>query len=154
MAVPGISYSFPSRPEETSLGVTIMGVDPGQSTGWAKFIDGEIDSFGTVQYEAPFQEWLAEQHPNVWVVEDYIIQPKRFDHNMDKGVTLQVIGAIKFQAQRTGSVLALQQAALKPGAYAHMGATYVKGKKGMHYMDAIAHAHEYMLKNRMISYTG
>lgn len=148
------AFQFPSRPEKTSLGITVIGIDPGVNNGYAIFVDGIINSFGTLQYGAELFDWLEEQSPNIFVVEEYIIQPKRYDHQMDKGIPMRAIGAIQYQANRCGAVFALSPAAIKPGAYAHMGAKYIKGKRGMHYMDAIAHAHEYMLKHRMITYTG
>jgi hypothetical protein len=119
-----------------------MGVDPGETTGWARFKDGELVEYGEVKYHE-FYIWLEQQTPNFWVVEDYIVRAgpaaRGFNHEWNKGVPLRIIGALLFQAQRTGAVIALQQPSLKPGAYAQMGAEYVKGKRNMHHMDAIAH---------------
>lgn len=132
----------------------LLALDPGQSNGWAIYKDGAIDSFGTLQWEAEFLDWFMEQDPDIIVAEDYIIRPKAYDHNFDKGVALQVLGAVKLHARRLGVPVVLQQPALKPGAYAHMGATYVKGKRGMHHMDAIAHGHEYLLQKRLLKKPG
>jgi hypothetical protein len=137
----------------------VIALDPGQSTGWAKYsIDGELLQFGTLQWETEFLDQLMEWTPAVMVAEDYIIRSGKaagnFQHQWNRGVPLQVLGAVKFRARQVGCEIVLQQPSLKPGAYAHMGAEFVKGKKGMHYMDAIAHGHEFLLRNGMLKTHG
>lgn len=124
----------------------LIAVDPGENIGWARFNQDQEHvpvEFGTIKYHE-FHIWLERETPNIWVVEDYVIRPKQYDHNFDKGYTLRVIGAIDFQAHRTGAVFQLQPANLKPGAYAQMGGSYQKGKRNMHHMDAIAHGSWYV----------
>lgn len=125
----------------------LIAVDPGETNGWAQFIDGECVKFGTLKWENEIFDWITEQSPNYWIVEDYIIRPEwaaGANHDFNRGITLQVIGAIKLWARAGGAVVNLQQPSLKPAAYGQMGATYVKGKKNMHHMDAIAHGTWYI----------
>lgn len=133
----------------------IMAVDPGATTGWALF-DSRSQKpveIGEVRKEE-FQEWLDlwEEYPvDTWVVEDYIIRPPNrkqggHDHFWNKGDTLRLIGAIQRTAHTTEAEFVLQQPSLKPLAYKQMGAEYVKGKKGMHIQDAVAHGVHYIGK--------
>lgn len=137
----------------------IVSVDPGGTTGFAVFQTNE--KLGKVSQRpveigeiksAYFKEWVASlSNVNIWVVEDYIIRPSNkkaggFDHTWGKGETLRKIGMLEYEAYLTGAEFVLQQPSLKPLAYKQMGAKYVKGKKGTHIYDAIAHGVHYIGK--------
>jgi hypothetical protein len=126
---------------------TIIAIDPGQSNGYAIYRNAVPVEYGTLMWEAEFLDWLNEQNPEVFVYESYFINIKIFNHAWDRGIALQAIGAIKAQARRVGSVIVAQQPAVKPVAYGQMNAKYVKGKKDMHHMDALAHGHHFLIKS-------
>lgn len=125
----------------------LIAVDPGGTTGWARFNTESQRpvEIGEVKKEN-FKGWLVtfQEEGLIWVVEDYIIRPPKrsqggHDHFWNKGDTLRLIGAIEYHAFVYKQLFYLQQASLKPLAYKQMGATYEKGKRGMHIQDAIAH---------------
>lgn len=131
--------------------IELIAVDPGLNTGWAKFCSGVPKKFGTLRGLEEIFDWIHDQRPNIWVVEDYIIRAGKaaggYAHQWNRGEALQVIGAIKMQAQAYGADLVLQQPSIKPAAYGWLDMKYVKGKKDMHHMDAIAHGHYYIHKH-------
>lgn len=124
-------------------------VDPGKTTGWARFYNGTLNMVGEVEFEDTWN-WLRDLSPDLFVVEDYIIRPGSiqggYNHQWNRGHALQIIGAIKYHATVEHCEMVLQQPAIKPLGYKFMGGEYVKGKKGQHMKDAVAHGFYYLSK--------
>lgn len=125
----------------------LIAFDPGKTTGFAIFEDDKPVEFGTLTTKEYFEFLAKETDADYFVVEDYVIRTQKFggfDHNFDKGIALQLIGAAKLRAYQLEATINLQPPSLKPGAYAQMGAEYKKGKRNMHHMDALAHGTWYI----------
>lgn len=128
----------------------IIGVDPGGTTGICHFEDDKLVGVEEVKFD-DFNKWLQGQTPDLFVVENYRIRPPnqtggKFVHAWDKGEALQIIGAIKFFCSLHDIEIVPQEPTMKPQGYKLMGMTYVKGKKGMHMYDAVAHVRVYLAK--------
>lgn len=131
---------------DSPLPYRLIALDPGKTTGFAIFEDDKPCNFGTMTTKEYF-DFIATAEADYFVVEDYVIRTQKFggfDHNFDKGIALQLIGAAKLRAYQLGATINLQPPSLKPGAYAQMGAQYQKGKRDMHHMDALAHGQWYI----------
>lgn len=120
-------------------------IDPGETVGWAVFDGQHPIEFGTSKYPDEFHNWLQDHKTELFIVEDYKIRP-RVNHDWNAGTTLRCIGAILYHAARSGVPVELQQPSIKPVGYGMMGKEYIKGKKGQHIMDALAHGVYYFRK--------
>ena len=130
----------------------ITAVDPGGTTGYARFKHDTPVAVGTLKFGEEVFDFIAHEFTDLWVVEDYKIRvgtaARGYDHAWNSGEALQVIGAIKYHSRRQGlPEPVLQQPSIKPIGYKLLGAEYKKGKSGMHVMDAMAHARYYLHKN-------
>lgn len=133
---------------------TILGLDPGKTTGWAIIrvgedrkvelgLIGETKDMALLEIEPRFDE------ADVIVYENFLVRPKnamKGDFNYDPMFAPQVIGAIKTLAALKKKDLQKQEPAIKPVGYGFAGLQYTRGKKGMHVQDAIAHAWFYAVK--------
>lgn len=136
---------------DSPLPYRLIAFDPGKTTGFAIFEDDKPCEFGQLTTREYFDFLSAETKANYFVVEDYVIRTQKhggFDHSFDKGIALQLIGAAKLRALQLGAEISMQPPSLKPGAYAQMGATYQKGKRNMHHMDALAHG-QWFINNKL-----
>lgn len=127
--------------------------DPGKSTGWCRFEDYRLHSFGTIQLENLGNMLQGIQEAEVFVIESYFIRPKSaggFDHNWSSPVALEAIGAIKSHAQQIGTEVVMQQSSLKVPGYGFAGMVYKKGQKNVHHRDALAHGVYYLVKRKLI----
>src|ERR1044071_598816 len=118
----------------------ILAIDPGKHMGYARFINGIYDDFGTIHGDEEIWVWIGKQRPNLWVVEDYKIRDeshKGFDHLWQSVFPAQVIGAIKFFAYNTGVEVVLQQPSIKSAAHAMMFGKPYEKKQNKHHLDAI-----------------
>ena len=132
-------------------------IDPGETTGFAIFVDGKPESFGKVKFKE-FNAWLAEQNPDLFLVENYLIRPPeltggRWIHQWDEGKTLQLIGAIEFKAYLLGVPVIRQEPSAKVMGYTLMKMEYKRGKKDMHVYDALAHGYVYKAKQDNLRFT-
>lgn len=126
----------------------ILGIDPGKNTGYAviEVIDKKIKATGLVGTDRDEKvDNIKDLIPDVDVVvmEDFLIRPDKarkgyFDYN--NMVAPRVIGKIEMLCELHSVPLEKQQASLKPPAYGFANMKYQKGKKGMHWQDAFAHA--------------
>jgi len=138
----------------------LVGIDPGVNSGFftADFTDGKLVPFAVdvtrSQEEAEkYFRTLAEiVKPDVWVIEDYVINPHnskgqvyRYQHVNDKGITLKLIGSARAEATRQGALVVMQMSSAKPAGYGWMEKKYVRGKKGQHALDAKAHVVYYLV---------
>ena len=130
-----------------------LSVDPGGTTGYAFFLDGKLESVGEVQFDN-FNKWLLSIEPvDLIVVENYRIRPPnmtggKFAHQWDKGETLRLIGRFELYCEQKSIPLIKQEPMVKPQGYKLMGKEYIKGKKGMHIFDAVAHGHVFLGNRR------
>lgn len=123
-----------------------LALDPGAATGWAWFEDAMPVEMGELQVD-DFMEWLPQQSPELFVVEDYIIRPGGVNHNYqhqwNRGVPLQVIGMIKLYAHNKAIPIEFQQPSIKPVA----AAIFSMPNKGKHMHDAVLHGKWWWHKN-------
>lgn len=81
----------------------LIAIDPGETTGWARLLDGSPVDMGELpKYE--FFAWLSEERPQQFLYENYIIAPNnnkaaRGAANLwSKGEALRIIGAVQYHA--------------------------------------------------------
>lgn len=133
----------------------LLGLDPGESTGWASVILSETGVLKVVEFGVSHDLTTYDltdhiQNCDLMVVENFLVDPTKsrtgaFDLSDMK--TIQVIGALQLQARLHGKQVALQSRTVKPVGYGYLRMKYVKGKKGMHSTDAMAHAVFWAVKN-------
>jgi len=131
----------------------ILGIDPGKHTGLGmiEVIEDKIH-LRTMRESldvtcTDYLDLLGQA--DVIVVEDFLLRPTKaregaFDWN--NMVAPRVIGAITAQLAGLKKPLVLQQPSIKPVGYAWSNQRYVKGKKGQHIPDALAHAVYYAVR--------
>jgi hypothetical protein len=51
-------------------------IDPGKFIGWARFLNAMPQTVGILKFGDDFWDWLDEEKPELFVVENYIIRPK------------------------------------------------------------------------------
>lgn len=129
----------------------LLAIDPGLHLGWALFENGHSTGLGTVEGAIAIYNWIAQQTPSVFIIEDYKIRPAKvnrgWDHRWDSIFPAKVIGAIEFHANAYNIPVILQQPAIKPVAARRAGLidydTKAKGK-GVHQLDAYLHGMYYL----------
>lgn len=89
------------------------------------------------------------QKADLVIIEDFLIRPDKarkgnFDYS--SMVAPQVIGKITQACDIFTTRYEKQPASVKPPAYGFSNQKYVKGKKGMHWQDAYAHAVYYAVR--------
>lgn len=132
----------------------ILGIDPGKHTGLGmiEVIDKKIhlktmmESLDETAVE--YLDWLKQA--DVVVLENFLVRPRNaragsFDWN--DMVAPRVIGAVTAHLAALQKKPVLQEPAIKPAGYGFSNQRYVKGKKGQHIPDALAHACYYAVKN-------
>lgn len=143
---------FPPAQKEVSL----FGIDPGETTGWAvvKFRtetrELKVVDFGESRDPTTFDLTDHIRNCDLMIVENFLVDPTKsrtgaFDHS--DMLTIQVIGALRLQARLHEKRVVLQSRSVKPVGYGYLRRTYVKGKRGMHTWDAMAHAVFWAVKN-------
>lgn len=92
----------------------ILAVDPGKTTGWARYWEGHMES-GQVEGRHAFYDWVAMTagagHPLELVVESFTITARTMATDRDMNA-LYIIGWLDGMAYRLGWPITLQQ----PGA--------------------------------------
>lgn len=132
--------------------MVIIGIDPGGTTG-VGWLRDSIPSEMTEVDKDDLLEWLGDGllGVDVVVVENYRLRPGSFQ-TWSEVMPIRQIGAIQLRAHQMGIPVVIQESACKPKGYALLGLKYVKGKKGMHRIDGLAHAAYYansVLKTRI-----
>lgn len=137
------------------------GFDPGGTTGYCKVEIRERIFRPLSVEELSFDqtlEWcesiieIGTLEPSMIVCEDYIINPKvqNYSHQGDRGVPMQLIGALKLTALATGMDLFLSPNTNKPAGYGYLGGQYKRGSQGRHIQDSLAHVMWYAVQQRIV----
>lgn len=132
----------------------ILGIDPGKRTGLGmiKVIDKTISLHSMKEsLDVTCSDYLdLLQEADFVVVESFRVRPheaKRGSFDWDDMVAPRVIGAIEAQLSNLKKKPIYQEPSIKPVGYGFSNQRYVKGKKGQHIQDALAHAVFYAVKN-------
>lgn len=136
----------------------IFAVDPGGTTGFALIEGAKVIQAGEIP-TADFHNWLAEEVPSdiqYLIVEDYKIRPERLthaNHAWASGLTIQLIGALKFWAHLNEVTLVLQQAYIKATASGWTGLPYNPKSpvQNQHAYDAAMHGVYFLIKKKLIT---
>ena len=155
-----MKYALLLKPDKKgSLLITVLGIDPGGTTGVAigTFTLNDRTSLKWLEakeVKSPFfNQWLQKTIPTVdyVVCEDFLIKPhvKAWANTTQTSGTTdtpKLIGRVEFACFVYGKPFAAQPPSDKSFAYSLLGMTYIQGKKGQHKFDAMAHARLFMRK--------
>ena len=101
---------------------TLLALDPGETTGWAVFLDGRLTSSGEIKYESENQvlldiyELMKADRNDYVVAEDYrIYAHKKDSHTWDALFTPKLLGAIQLICALEETPLILQMASTGKG---------------------------------------
>ena len=131
----------------------VLGVDPGKTTGLGLIkVEGKKITLQTIREskDVTCSDYLdLLQEADIVVIENFRVRPLKarqgsFDY--DDMVAPRVIGALIAQASNLKKKHVLQEPAIKPVGYGWSNQRYVKGKKGQHIPDAVAHAVYYAVR--------
>jgi hypothetical protein len=115
--------------------------DPGDTTGWAYFEDGEIIG-GAFPLWARVDEMINEFKPDVIVFEAFYLASKAARHLIGSSIpTIEVIGVIKFLAKTSGIKYVSQPPYMRAG----ISLRRVRGL-GTHSRDAARHGIRYLIR--------
>ena len=130
----------------------LLAIDPGETTGYAVFSDGEYISDGEIKIRVHNlkQIWnlINSYKPDVVVCEDYIVYGGKVRmHAWNKLVTPQIIGVIRYTCQVLNITLYMQMASTAKGfcndKKLKEWGLWVKGKD--HARDSLRHACYWLL---------
>ena len=134
--------------------IRMLCLDPGKTTGYARFFDSQLVSVGEVKKDEVI-DWLFEQDCDLVVAEDYKVFPdhikKGFKNTWVTPFSVEVLGMLKIFEKQKGIKVVTQPSSIKPMGYGFANMEYVKNKKGMHIFDAIAHGAYYLVKVKGVS---
>lgn len=142
--------------------IHLFGFDPGKTTGffhgWIE--DGKLHAIeGKEMTYDDVMAWCKKtvRRPEildgtVLIAEDYTIDPATtgYSHQGDKGLALRLLGALELTAALAEYQWVLQQRDRKPAGYGFAGQKYVKGRKGRHIQDALAHVTYFVVTQKMM----
>jgi hypothetical protein len=138
--------------------VIYWAIDPGETTGWAKFEDGKPTEFQEFKMEEFYLFMWSQPSPELIVMEDYLIKPAGsggYDHVWGRVPTIQVIGAVKSFAtvrglptEKDGEHVVLQQSTILTPAAAMFKMQHPKKRSlaGRNAISAILHGRWYWYK--------
>jgi len=131
----------------------LLAIDPGQTTGYSVFLDGELFEYGIIPWtETRGWDLIVDKihivNPNVIVVEDYRLYASKSSAQIGSQLnTVRIIGAIDFIAYRYNWKLVKQMAVTAKGFctdYKLMEWGYWTGIN-RHARDSIRHGCYYLL---------
>lgn len=121
----------------------LLALDPGTTTGWAFFVDGELKKCGQcIGEDIRIEKLILELNPTVVVTEEYVLYPWAIRQQQWSDLPVsQLIGVIKFICKKQKVAIVMQGANLGKGfckdARLRGWNYYITGKK--HANDAIRH---------------
>lgn len=128
----------------------VLAFDPGETTGWCVFEEGELKDFGQLT-DTPVVEALIRLHkPDVIVCEDYRVYAWRTnDHSWADLKTPKLIGAIDYLASSLDIKIVYQMAGMAKGfckdSKLKEWKFWEQTRQLKHSRDAIRHACYYLL---------
>lgn len=130
----------------------ILGTDPGDTTGYGMIqLSDEprpkiiLKGIGEVKNEEELESLIAEA--DIVIIEYFRIRPDRVDDFIYKDLhASEAIGVIKMLCRKHNKKVEMQGSQVKPMGFGFAGMRYVKGKKGTHMQDGLAHAVYYAVK--------
>lgn len=133
----------------------LQGYDPGGTTGWATVLLNDEHKLIPVNFDHDKDTSMQNQierirEADLVIIENWRTDPKyaksgAFDQ--DEMIAPQVIGSLKTLCKIWDIPFVLQPSSIKPVGYGYLGKPYVKGKKGMHKWDALAHVVYYAVRH-------
>jgi hypothetical protein len=152
-----VEFRDDARPQ-TNWSATgrILCLDPGLTTGWATFRDGNLEEYG--QWDTPEAYTLADtiyalhvaRFLDLIVFESYAVRGNKFkEHVGSEVMTIQLIGAIKVAAHEYGIPFFSQTPAMAKGfcTDTKLREWGLYQSVGPHARDAIRHGCHYLLFN-------
>lgn len=131
----------------------VVSLDPGDTTGWSVFQDGELKSAGQIPGTAQEIENLLESwEPAVVVAEEYRVYGwKAKQHSWSDVPTLQLIGAMKYICEKLGIPYFMQSAQQAKGFATNdkLQGWGLWQASSRHANDAIRHAVYYLLCSKV-----
>jgi hypothetical protein len=115
-----------------------IGIDPGQTTGFAICDeDGKLVDYGSHK-KAAFFSFLHSVRPTMFVVENFKIRPN-INFTWNEMEVIRIIGAVEFRAHSINAKVVFQEPSIKPIGYKWAGITVPKDHGLSHATDAWAH---------------
>lgn len=121
----------------------ILGLDPGKTTGWALLENStplKIGEWKESEFEEELIKLTDEEDIDVLVIEDFVFRPGFKEGKWKTTEVPKLIGCARVVARIKNIEFVEQAPAIKPIGYGMAKLKYVKGKRGMHKFDAVAHA--------------
>lgn len=141
--------------EDIAKGTRLLALDPGETTGWAFFVDGELTKWG--QAPTKLEGWSAIEEvfgalkPTHVVAENYrVYEHKLKQHANSEVYTLRLIGVIDYICFKRNIPITYQMAQSAKGFCTDSKLkTWGYWKEGMkHARDAVRHGCYYLLFNK------
>lgn len=134
--------------------VYYLSVDPGETSGWAQFKDGEPVNMGELKKDN-FYRWLDEQRSEPYdfiVAEQYRVKPPGkggYNHSWGEIPTIRVLGALEAFACNKGLEIHYQESSILNVAVGWFSMPHPKNKSlpMRNAVSAIAHGRYYWRKN-------
>lgn len=126
-----------------------LSIDPGKTTGWARFDEqGEPIAFGKITGPDKFLDWLEDQSDvSVYIIEEYRNRPGTKVNVWSTGPTQQHIGAIKRIAHKRNITIHMQEASQLSIGLRFIGMhRQYKGKHVPDDVSALAHGTYFLRK--------
>lgn len=123
-------------------------LDPGASIGYAIYVDDTPKEIGEIPWGInglALYKWLQKNDDlEVIIVENYRVMPENFKGKEKANIwstshESQQIGMVRYHCFLRQLEFVIQETSIKPAGYGFCGMKYVKGKKGAHKEDALAH---------------
>lgn len=129
----------------------LLAFDPGGTTGWCTFVDGNPREYGQIKFDE-LMSWLDDiTAPDIIVYENFQVYSHKAVHLIgSKLETVQAIGIIKSYAHKNKCKLIEQRPQIKKIAQMWTGVTPPKNHDQSHWIDAYNHGAYYLIKNNVM----